>query len=120
MREREGTEMGVTKTHGNARKPDGFLESEDNSDVVKLPSTVVIRAFQRGLWHEINAECGTNIDAYEGVWLESSNLVKAAKLIRQSLIGDRNAPVDYRESLIGAAGMLETCAGRHVRVMVSL
>jgi hypothetical protein len=109
----------VRRTHERAPKPDGLLKSEDGSDVVRLPSTVLTRTFQKGLWDEINSVCGTNIDAYELVWLETANLAKAANLIRQSLGQDKDAPSDYVECLVGAAEMLEVCAGRHLRVMFS-
>ena len=51
---------------------DGFLESEDDLEEVRLPSSVVGRAFKRRLWDRINLECGTYIDEYEGVWIEFS------------------------------------------------
>ena len=112
--------MGVTITEGNTSEHEGSLESEDDLDEVRLTAPVMDRTFQRGLWDQINAECGTNIDEYEGVWLEDSNLIKAANLIRQNLNEDSDAPSAYVECLTEAALMLESCACRHVRVMFSL
>jgi len=66
--------MSVTKDTGSTREREGFLESEDDLEVVKLPSSVMIRTFQNGLWSRINDECGTKIDEYEGIWLEPLNL----------------------------------------------
>jgi hypothetical protein len=113
-----GFEVRVTVTEGKAPKHDGFLESEDDLDVVKIPSAVLNRTFQTGLWDQVNVECGTDIDDYEGVWLDSSNLVKAASVIRRHLNAE-SAPHDYVECLLRAAEMLEKCANRHVRVMFS-
>lgn len=107
-------------TEGNASKHEGSLESDDDLDEVRLTAPVMDRTFQRGLWDQINAECGTNIDEYEGVWLEDSNLIKAANLISQNLNKDSDAPSDYVECLAEAARMLEKCARRNVSVMFSL
>jgi hypothetical protein len=109
----------VTRTFGVAPKPDGVIKSEDGSNVERLPSDILTRTFRIGVWDEINAKCHTNIEAYELSWLEVSNLTKAAFLIRESLLQDRDAPSDYVAHLTRAAQMLEGCAERRVRVMLS-
>jgi len=109
----------VTETEGKTPKHDGYLESEDDLDVLKLPSAVLARTFQTGLWDQVNDECGTDIDDYEGVWLDPSNLVKTVSLIRLHLDAEKAAPHDYVECLVRASELLEKCARRQVRVMFS-
>lgn len=111
--------MRVTKTSGIARH-DGSLESEDDLDTLRLPFSILSRTFQMGLWQDINAQCGTMLDEYEGFWIESATSRVAANLIRQSLDQDRGAPEDYVNCLNEAAKLLENCAIRGVRVMISL
>jgi hypothetical protein len=112
--------MPIEKTFGKLPERAGFLIPEDRDGEVKLPSSVMDRTFQRGLWSQINSECGTDIDEYEGVWLESSDLTKAADLIRLNLKEDEDAPDFYVECLRAAAEMLDQNAARGVRVMFSL
>jgi ABC-type Zn uptake system ZnuABC Zn-binding protein ZnuA len=105
---------------GTTRDRDGILESEDDLNEVRLPSSIMLRTFQIGLWDRINKECGTYIDEYEGVWLDPVNLVKAANVIRQSLSEEHSRFSRYETILGNAAEMLEKCASRGVRVMFSL
>lgn len=111
--------MKITVTNGVAPEYDGFLESEDGLDVVKLPSVVLLRTFRARLWDQVNTECGTDIDDYEGVWLDPADLMTAATLIRRHLEVESAAPPEYVECLLRAAEMLDKCALRQVRVMFS-
>jgi hypothetical protein len=109
--------MKVTKTFEMAAKRDGTLISEDRRDIVDLPYLTLMRTFESGLWRQVNEACGTEIDGYEGVWLEPINLKIAANLIRQNLNKDLLAPDEYKECLTRGATMLDSCADRGERVM---
>jgi hypothetical protein len=104
------------------KEHDGVLESEDDVDEVRLPYAVLRWTFENNLWDRINLVCGTYLGEYEGEWLEPSKLPKAADLIRGSLTqgGNEDIPRAFKSSLLEAAEMMEICAKRQVRVMVSL
>ena len=98
----------------------GKLISEDRVDEVLLSPLVMDWSFDSELWDRINAECDTGLDEYEGVWLDSTNLLIAARIIREDLVEDAGFPAEYVTFLIEAPDMLERCANRRVRVMFSL
>lgn len=112
--------MRITRAVGPPRPRAGFLISQDRIERLRLPSFVVDRTFERGLWKQMNEEFGTDIDEYEGVSLEPSDLMKASEIIRRNLNEDIEAPNDYGDFLLQAADMLERSAVRHVAVMFSL
>lgn len=112
--------MGIHRAVGPPRPRAGFLIAQDNRDEMRLPSFVVDRTFERGIWKHINDECGTDIDEYEGVTLEPAELRKAAELIRRDVNEDKGAPDDYAEVMFLAVEMLGRSASRHVAVMFSL
>lgn len=111
--------MRATRTYGEAPTPEGLLESEDGFDAVRIPASVLKRTFQHRIWDEINADCGTDIDAYELFVMEVSILTKAAKLIRLNLEKDEAAPNEYVTCLYEAARMLESSATRETGVIFS-
>ena len=98
----------------------GTLESEDDGDEMFLSALIMDWSWESDLWDRINAECGTDLDEYEGVWIESTNLLIAARIIREDLVADVGLPAEYVTFLLEAPDMLERCAHRHVRVMFSL
>lgn len=112
--------MKITKAVGPPRPRAGFLISADHVERFRLPSFVVDRTFERGIWKQMNKEFGTEIDEYEGVSLDPGDLKKASEIIRQDLNQDLDAPNDYAEFLRRAADMLQRSADRHVAVMFSL
>jgi hypothetical protein len=112
--------MRVSKEIGPPRPRPGFLIPRNGGEKFRLPSFVVDRTFERGIWRQINFECGSDIDEYEGITLEPSDLVKAAKIIRQDVGEDKDAPDDYVTLMIGAAEVLENSARRDEAVMFSL
>jgi hypothetical protein len=98
----------------------GTLESEDNCDEIFLSPLIMEWSWESDLWNRINAECHTDLDEYEGVWLDSTNLLIAARIIREDLDENAGIPTEYVKFLLEAPDMLERCATRHVRVMFSL
>jgi hypothetical protein len=111
--------MRVTVTKGVAPKHDGYLEAEDHIDEVCIPSETLTWMFKNNLWDRVNAECGTYIDEYEGVWLDPPDSLKAAQMIRQTLTDEREIPERFANVLTEAADMIENSAARGVRVMFS-
>lgn len=98
----------------------GALISEDHVDELPLSPLIMDWSWDSHLWNRINAECGTDIDEYEEVWLEATNLRVAARVIRGDLVGTPDVPAEYVTFLSEAPDMLESCAKRHERVMFSL
>lgn len=114
MRVKITTDDGRPNLHG------GEIISEDRADVVDLSPLVMDWSFASELWYRINAKCGTELDEYEGDWLESTILPDIARIIRGELVEHADLPAEYVTFLTDAPDMLERCASRQVRVMISL
>jgi hypothetical protein len=66
----------------------------------------------------INSECESYLDEFEGDWLEPSQLIKVATVIRDAAGHSVETPVAYQNVLLGAAKILESNAKREVGVMI--
>jgi hypothetical protein len=114
------TRFRVHMAIGPRRPRKGYLIPKNDQESFVLPSDVVDWTFNNDLWDRINAACESDIDDYEGVSLDPPALVKAAGIIRETLIDEKEISRRIAAYLYVMAEELDDWAGRGVTVMFSL